>query len=319
MGSYLCYCFEISKEDFQAVVAENAGASLDTLREKTNIGAKCTACLLDTEVAYVEALRGHVPTTARPGRDRRVRLRLPSKKEVYSLIDGLAPIVQRRPVNWGTISVVGGKSFSTSLVVANEKRRDWIPPSPISVDIRLYDHGGKAHFDQTFDLEPGGTLTTNISDRLPNPAGLDVVWGYAMLRRNFRRFGSVGVSRPHGQIRSRKGVSHIHSIGGGIAKTTQVLMRYANGDRQFLHAVNPGEKSARLNIEVETSDGRRLASHARDFPPGTAEAIEMPPGPAATGSPIRQVVKIAAEPAMRFDLVVFDADGGHANIEHLSR
>jgi len=319
-GDFLCFCLEISKERFQSFIAQNPTLSLDEIRVKSGVGSKCTACLLDSEVAYAEAVQNIVLRPGRGDDPGRSWLRLPKKADIYAALDRLAPLVQRRPIEWGTASVLGGKDVSTVLRIANDIRTELgEPPSPISIDIRLRDHEGRVHVRETVDVEPGAAVARELSQALPAVDGSPITWGYCELRRRVRRLGSGGISRPHVQIKTRRGAAHVHAIGGGIGRTRQVLMRYANGDRQFLHAMNAQETGSKLTIDVSALDGSRLLEIDRVVPPYCAMAIEMPAGPAATGRPQVQFVDVQSEPPMRFDLVIADGDLGHFVVEHLSR
>jgi bacterioferritin-associated ferredoxin len=90
-GDFLCFCLEISNERFQSFIAQNPTLSLDEIRVRSGVGSKCTACLLDSEVAYAEAVQNIVLRPGRGDDPGRSWLRLPKKADIYAALDRLAP------------------------------------------------------------------------------------------------------------------------------------------------------------------------------------------------------------------------------------
>jgi len=101
----ICPCFEFTRDDMVAEIAADPGIGFEEFLAKTNVGSKCTACLLDAEYAFsvlYETARS--PDGAADGATRSAKSRrkkavgdaIPLRQRIYGFFDALSPRVALR-------------------------------------------------------------------------------------------------------------------------------------------------------------------------------------------------------------------------------
>ncbi|MAP12825.1 MAG: hypothetical protein CMQ61_12330 [Gammaproteobacteria bacterium] len=281
----LCACQNATIGDLQRVVWSNPGVDFEQVLERTQMGNRCTACLLDLEHYFVEfsAARpknAHIPATA----EKPIALKLPLKQRFYRVIDNLMPLMPVRLED--VLPVIVGPDIEQWVIVANQSLlyEDEFKAPSMQVVADVFDGEGRplGQLDRT--LASGETLRTNLTDMLA-PEGLTI--GSVTIKRRALTPGYRGTTRPQMEIVTSRASCAVHGQAVGPRKSGDIVLS-GNGDsdQRFLALVSRDSKPARIELRyplpLHAAPDHGDATEALVIPPYGARLIRLKPVAAAT-------------------------------------
>ncbi len=279
----LCACQNATIGDLQRIVWTNPGIDFDQLLERTQMGNRCTACLLDLEHYFVQFSADRpdnmdVPAIANTP----IALRLPLKQRFYRAIDKFMPLTPVRLEE--VVPVIVGPDIEHWVIVANQSLlyEDEFKAPSMRVVANVFDGEGQplGQLDQT--LASGETLRTNLTDMLA-PEGLRI--GSVTIKRRALTPGYRGTTRPQIEIVTSRASCAVHGQAVGPRKSGDIVLSGdGDSDQRFLALVSRDSKPARVELRYP------LPLHAaRDYGDAT-DSVVIPPN----GARLVQLKPVAA-------------------------
>jgi len=258
-GEIICGCADLTRAEFERVVASDPSLSFEDALTVTGSGRTCTACVLDLEYAFV--------TTAREGRARadvpaarRSAARRSLKARLYGILDRIGPMVPFAVPNW--IPVLRGPGIEQWLWLVNHGLMfgDTGRIAPCRLHVRVRDGEGRLVDEQRRLVEPGQTVRLSLSEHLPAPVS-GLAAGSAEILRSGTRPAVRGTTRPHFQILTPRAACTLHSQAAGMDGEEWLETVHRPGeDRLFLTAVNAKREPLALSLEYPVGAEDRFAT-----------------------------------------------------------
>ena len=283
--AFLCFCHEITPDEFRAHVAAEPDAPFEKVCAATGVGTKCTACLLNAENLFVDTVVSRPKSGGKiGGRKRNLSF---DRQALYAMIDGISPLVARRIP--GIIPVFAGPGIRTALFVSNA-----IPPvigskaPPFEVTVVCRDAQGEIYHDSRDVVEPGVNLEVDLSERFP-VSGVDLETGSCWLHYRAMRKGFIGGIRPHFKVETPVSISAVHSIGAGHRNVFIETTLENKEETQYISAINCEKRPVKVRVWVERS-GKKLSSYELEMAPLTSHLLKVPLECEKPGSKARPVL-----------------------------
>lgn len=269
--AFLCFCHELTPDEFRAHVAAEPDAPFEKICAQTGVGTKCTACLLNAEKLFVDTVVSRSKSVGKVGgRKRNLSF---DRRAFYAMIDGISPLVARRIP--GIIPVFAGPGIRTVLFISNS-----IPPvigskaPPFEVTVLCRDGGAKPYHKSRHVVEPGANLEVVISDDFP-VSGAALETGSCFLHYRATRKGFIGGIRPHFKVETPASVSAVHSAGAGHRNVFVETCLENRDESQYISAINCEKRPVDVRVWVERG-GKELASQDVRLEPMTSHLIKVP-------------------------------------------
>ena len=274
--AYLCFCEEITAEDFRAAVAAAPDRTFEEICASTGLATKCTACLLNAENLFVEVDQASTAEGRKSGVSKGRRAdRVRGRHRLYRLVDAVSPKVARRVP--GIIPVIAGDGIRTILAFANT-----VPPligeqaPAFEVDVSVFDADGNKVASHTGRVLPDKRLEFDISQNLPAAGGVDcLVTGTCILSYRAAARGYIGSIRPHFKVVTKRAASSVHSAGAGRQHAYVQSCRLNRRERQFVSAVNCTDVPAQVSMKVRC-DAAETTCGSWQIPGYGARLLEIP-------------------------------------------
>jgi len=286
----LCFCDDagpdnqgISHNDFRLAVWERPDLSFGDLCEALNVGAKCTACMLNVESAYYEAYESRPANfvaaaeavTARKPK-RAIGDRRSVKRVLYDIVDGIMPL---QAITYMQIfPVIAAKGLRTVLTISNRfPAAIGARSAPYHCKIEVRDQHGTIVESKSFDLSPGENLDIDVSAPLSAIRGQsEVVVGACWVYRKPTAHGSVGSTRPHFKLVGDRGVSAVHSQILSPPIASHLLSRENPTERHFVHLTNLYNDPMDSGTTVAPLSGPGEQNFTSTIPAKGSVLIELP-------------------------------------------
>jgi hypothetical protein len=286
----LCFCDDagpdnrgISHNDFRLAVWERPDLSIGDLCEALNVGAKCTACMLNVESAYYEAYESRPANfvaaakavTARQPK-RVIGSRRSVKRALYDLVDGIMPL--QGETHMEVFPVIAAKGLRTVLTISNRfPAAIGARSAPYHCKIEIRDQHGTIVESKSFDLSPGENLDIDVSAPLSAIRGQsEVVSGACWVYRTPTAHGMVGSTRPHFKLVGDRGVSAVHAQLTNPPITSLVLSRANPTERHFVHLTNVYNDPVDSGTTVAPLSGPGEQNFTSTIPAKGSVLIELP-------------------------------------------
>jgi hypothetical protein len=286
----LCFCDDagpdnlgISHDDFRLAVWERPDLSFGDLCEALNVGAKCTACMLNVESAYYDAYDSRpanfvaladAVTARQPKRANGGQRSV--KQALYDMVDGIMPLQAKTAMQ--IFPVIAADGLRTVLTISNRFPAAIGPSSaPFDCKIEIRDEHGTIVESKSFGLSPGENLDIDVSAPLSAIRGQsEVVSGACWVYLTPTAHGSVGSTRPHFKLVGDRGVSAVHTQVTNSAFASHLLSRENPTERHFIHMTNPNNDSLNSGTTVAPLSGPGEKKITSTIPPKGSVLVELP-------------------------------------------
>jgi hypothetical protein len=280
----LCACQNATIGDLQRVVWSNPGIDFEQVLERTQMGNRCTACLLDLEHYFVKysAARPNnldIPATA----VKAILPELPLKQRIYRAIDNLMPLTPVRLQE--VLPVIVGPGIEHWVIVANQSllyEGEFTAP-PMQVEAHVFDGEGQARGQLDRTLASGETLRANLTDMLA-PQALTI--GSVTIKRRALTPGYRGTTRPQIEIVTSRASCAVHGQAIGPRKSGDIVLSGdGESDQRFLALVSRDSKPAQIELRyplpLHAAPDHGDATESVVIPPNGARLVQLKPVPAA--------------------------------------
>lgn len=233
----LCFCFDVTEAAVRAHFAR--GGDYDTLVERTGIGTRCTACLLDLDVVL----------------DRIHQARTPGPATVSGPAAATQAGLLVRPTDWTDSGfLVCDAGIKTVLRIVNHPllfEADW--PVPVyDYSLRLFDETGRARACRSGFLGAGAELSYELATMPSCPPR-----GWFLIRLRPRSRGVFGSIRPYVVLEGPTWTTAYHTQPQAMASTLHHRTRVAiagNGKRLAAAVSLINAARARTTVCLKLSD-----------------------------------------------------------------
>ena len=308
----LCYCEEVPHAEFAAAVAANPDFTFDAACAAARVGMRCTACLLNAERYYIEALAAAAGgPSAKPRGGRRM---FPARRDLYAWLDRHAPRV--RPRNRTNVPVLGGSGVQTVVSVANSVTAEVAgQPATVTATLEFRDAEGRVRDRIRQELPPGARLDRDAAAAVDSSDGLSV--GTCWVELVALNDGYNGALRPHFRVLTPGAVSSLHSQGPGRRVARHTTIRANAAERQYVALMNVNGRAAAARITITPEGGStRIWEGAASVPPMGARLVELPQAPGdAAGAPVH--VETESDQPLRCHFVVSSEDHRRISFDHI--
>ncbi len=257
-GDIACSCVGLTVGDVRRVMAESGQIDFDRLQDITNAGRKCTACLLDLELLFVDSSRhaarpGPGAASERESGHDQVRT---LKQRLYGILDSLPVFVPFHEPNF--MPLLHGPGISTRLWLANYSLLYGadLPPE-FTVRIRVRDGAGNIVRAEERRLAPQSELRFEASRFLPaaddvTPYGrFGISAGSLEVDRIAGRPGVRGTTRPQVEFVSPGGSSTLHTQGLGKTMNRRFTCYHRpDVERIFFTVISDADEPRRVGLRV---------------------------------------------------------------------
>lgn len=319
---FLCFCNEVTAETFSEALWAEPNLTFEEACLKTLVGNRCTACVLNAEELYGQALEERRPVTPRRSgigvinKDQTPLLRrlYAHRFAAYDFVDALTP---RLPVpQIGVAPILAGPGISTTVNVTNSISGVLGPRSPSFVVMyECRDKDGTIIHRGGEEIAAGERMDHLVSDRLTGTAECDdLLHGSCRLTVTPKSHGFRGTTRPHFWIRSPHATSALHTQGGRRDDRYFVTDFVYENEKQYLSVVNIAAESGDLTMIIRGDDGARCNKTASSLPSMGARLIELqrPADPKGL-----YTVEVRASVATHSHIVVRDLTTDAISFDHL--
>ena len=138
----LCGCNGFRLRDMSALLDAEPGIGFEEMQHRTGVGQTCTACMLNLEYYFIRHSRtsnwdGHMRKMP-SGTIKKITL----KKRLYSLLDGLSPLVPMHLEN--VLPVFYSENIKQVFWTSNYSFKDESKAAPktVEVNVEIRDHKG---------------------------------------------------------------------------------------------------------------------------------------------------------------------------------
>ena len=309
----LCYCEDVTTEQFRTVALANASPDWQDACKKAGIGEKCTACLLNAEFVF--------ESSRTAGFDSRAASRtnnakgLPLKRRIYQFVDSLSPLIQM-PSRPSSMPVISGPQVFTRVSISNEyPRRIGVKPPGATIAYRIYGSSGHLVEEGEADLPAGSIFEKEI--RLPSGRG-DIEVGHFVSETRLKNFGVRGSLRPHFQLVGGAGSSMLHSQGVGNNRLFVHVPKQTENESSYLHLYNANPTEISLTIRLSKIFSQdALYLEQLNLPGYSARLLKIPEVSEVDAFPL---LVLYGEGTGRFrpHLVIVHGDWRYISIDHVS-
>lgn len=253
-----CSCIGLTIGKVRSLMAENPGLDFDKLQDQTSAGRKCTACLLDLELLYVDLSRQDARPGAKKARTETTPDRSrPLKRRLYDLLDAIPILVPVHEPNF--MPLVHGPGISSRLWLANFSLlyKASPPPPDFSVAIRIRDSQGRVVLSEQRSLDAQSEIRIDASNVLPPAAPSEIYGAYGV------SFGSIevdriaatpgvrGTTRPQVEFISPGGFSSLHTQGLGKTMNRRFSCHYRpDVERVFFTVISDALEPCPVTLRV---------------------------------------------------------------------
>ena len=312
--AYLCFCHEITAEDFKSEIHAAPDASFERICAEISLASKCTACLLNAETLYIETRREGTTGLADYRRRPSQRGEGWSRQRLYKILDALSPHAARKVP--GIIPVIAGKGISTVLAFANT-----IPPvigsraPAFKIAAEIRDADGRVVAREKGQVEPGGRLEIEISRGLGDSRkNGEFATGVCFLSYQALWPGYLGSIRPHFKVITPVAATSVHSAGAGRLDSYVDTCLFNPGERQFMSIVNCTRTPARVELSVVTGAGPTALCVAR-IPARGARLVPIEGPVVSGGEPFGVMAKSDRE--VRCHYMVSEGSPPRVSLDHI--
>lgn len=285
----VCACNNVSVEAFLHHIAENPGVAFDRCLAETDVGTKCTACLMDAEHYFVNAVSADVKSVGAKtprGSTRGAPIGLGGiKRHIWSIVDSVSPKVTI-PLR-GLMPVLLGPGIEQTMIVSNQallfENKEEI--SGCDVDWELRDEAGMLVFRGSRYVEVGDTLRVSLTepfaDRIANINAGELAAGSVEVFRRSRSIGVRGTTRPQIEILTAKSACSVHAQDYGFRAGNAVDCFYRpDEERILLTFLNRQRDPIRIEVSSESlsgeaDDGLGVQPHVVSVPAGGARLVNV--------------------------------------------
>lgn len=281
-GRTLCYCNNVTVAEFAHEVRCAAEDGFETILNRTKVGSRCTACLLDAEYFFVEALKR---TTVSPSRKSKSSVdSVPLRRKLWHWIDKYLPL---SPYPLYDVSpVLRGPELASSIAVANDRfmyRGELVAP-PLELNWSVFDSAGRVCKTGKTVVEPDQAITIPASSWLPvetTETGLTV--GSVRVARRFLTPGVRGTTRPQIVIETSQGCCAVHvQAPNGVGNYEFNLLSRADSERVFITFLNADDRELSFRGTLDVLNGSEMLnqwdSGKTNIPKRNAQIFEVNTG-----------------------------------------
>lgn len=255
--------------DLQRLLGDEPTLEFGAFLAKSGAGNKCTACLLDLELYYVEAQNKTLdaaPAATRTKSQQRMRLR----HRLYELLDRWSPQVPIRFSN--VVPILAGEDIDTSIVVSNDNLLfdSASDVDDIVCDIIVRNARGACRFQTRKVINVGESLRLDVSEHIRDEEGTpqDAPWipGTVEIIRSWKRPSSRGTSRPQVIISAKGGCGAVHTqdtVGKGVTWFDNLF--YPKTDRAFLAICNRSKSTQTFHVQSPLGLGESVAAETQQI------------------------------------------------------
>jgi bacterioferritin-associated ferredoxin len=252
MSDRVCACFDITYARFVEIVRDDPTLDFEALLKATKAGSKCTACLLDLELLFVETsarfARGGAGTSMESvvsTEKGRAVAALSLKERIYAFVDRYSPAVHPPETQNYYLPVIGGHGIQQFVWIANRsllfEGNVCAPPMDVELTVRSAD--GRIVYDEIHHLGRESDLRIDVSRFLPPaPEGMPQI-GSVRIARKATSPGFRGTTRPQIEVMASGGAACVH--GQAPARTSgswQTFLCRPREDRLFFGVANASNK-----------------------------------------------------------------------------
>jgi bacterioferritin-associated ferredoxin len=282
--SIACACTGLTVNQVRGLMAEKPGLDFDKLQDETGAGRKCTACLLDLELLYVDLSQ----RAAHPALKKADAAAVPDqpkslKRRLYDLLDAIPILVPVHEPNF--MPLIHGPGISSRLWLANFSLLYKGSPTPpdFAVNIRVRDSRGRVVLSEQRRLDTQTEIRLDASNVLPASESGEtysqrgISFGSIEVDRIADAPGVRGTTRPQVEFISPGSFSSLHTQGLGKTMNRRFSCYYRpDVERVFFTVISDAEepRPVTLNVHEYTAQGPGPLLH-------TYEAIVSPRGTVA--------------------------------------
>lgn len=241
-GKPLCFCFNVTKADVLAHFSEGAG-TYESLVEKTKIGTKCTACLLDLDLVLDELHQARnsaiISDHEETGSGYTIR-------QAVDFTDS------------GFFMMENGMSTRVRLSNFSQLYRPGAQIVPFRFDLILLSEAGRVIGRLVGDIDKESDVTIDFSDCLDAPAN-----GWFLLNLFPLAEGYFGTLRPQVAIGGAGWCATYHTqphMMASMGKYRHEVVLMGNGSRlaTSISVINTSRRPTNLTVSLRNpSDGSR--------------------------------------------------------------
>jgi bacterioferritin-associated ferredoxin len=262
VSELICTCFEYSQQDLEALLATDPTLGFEGLLEKTGIGSKCAACLLDAEFAFsvIHANPTSEPSARRKLLSKKTDEQTPFRRRIYRFLDRLAPDVALDLLS--TMPVIFGREIESFAMMANNSfmYEGEVCAPDYSFDLTVRDCMGNVvdRFSRLVKQETYERVC--LTDRLRViHSESEISIGSVEIRQKAKRAGIRGTRRPQLEIVTPQAASALHGQAPYKMPAARAFVapNRPEDDHPFLSIVSNSDDpvSLELNFPLElTSD-----------------------------------------------------------------
>jgi hypothetical protein len=328
VSELICSCFEYSQPDLEALITTDPTLGFEDLLEKTGIGSKCTACLLDAEFAFsvIHANPTSEPSARRKLLSRKTDKQTPLRRRIYRFLDRLAPDVALDLLS--TMPVIFGREIESFAIMANNSLmyEGEVCAPEYSFDLTVRDCAGEVvdRFSRLVKQETYERicLTDRLREKHPDSK---ISIGSVEIRQKAKRAGIRGTRRPQLEIVTPQAASALHGQAPYRlpAASAFVAPNRPEDDHPFLSIVSNSDDpvSIELNfpLELAANDTHSMIQRKIVVPPRGARLESLLLGDAIARQfslPVMTVGWKASGP-QKVHLVASSANFDRISLDHL--
>jgi bacterioferritin-associated ferredoxin len=256
----VCACFSVSEADIRAHLADPQN-TLESLVSRTEIGTKCTACLLDLDLIIDDtvALRRSVASRLGQGMQKTKGLSITADLTSSGFF-------------------LNRQNVKTSLRVSNfpvlfESKYHGVP---YSVSLRLVSAAGKCVKTYRQDLNLNDTMHVSFSDLLPP----HIEDGWFLLSLYPKQRGLVGSIRPQVALEGANWVSTYHTQTQAMATKdgarNKITVYHAkSGFQSCISVINANSRPGKVTVRMHDMYGPWKMEHALDLGASNATIVDL--------------------------------------------
>jgi hypothetical protein len=276
----LCACENATIGDLQRVVWSNPGIDFEQVLERTQMGNRCTACLLDLEHYFVQysavsPSNVDIPASARAP----IVPKLPFKQRIYRAIDSLMPLTPVRLQE--VLPVIAGPGIEHWMIVANQSLlfEDEFKAPSMQVEAHVFGREGQSRGQLDRTLASGETLRTNLTEMLA-PQALTI--GSVTIKRRALTPGYRGTTRPQIEIVTSKASCAVHGQAVGPRKSGEIVLSGdGDSDLRFLALVSRDSRAVQIELRyplpLHAAPDHGAATEKVVIPPNGARLVQLKP------------------------------------------
>ncbi len=250
-AEFLCFCSRVKAEQFFEAAASAESPDFNSLCMRTNVGIHCTACVLDAERVFHQALSGKAEA-ATAGNIAHGGTKTAGRP---SLLNRLASLFPSVPNNFRSVApIFGGQGIATVLSINNGSLASIdakLVPMRARIDSIAPDGRRIGRKDVT--VAPDSKFEIELSRSFAPPAEPFALLGSARVRLRARGIGHVGIVRPHFRIESAVASASVHTVDSG---DTESFHYFSNSPEtsSAVVVISGTERESRHTVSVKRLD-----------------------------------------------------------------